>query len=99
MKREKIVRLFSGLCCSVCKCDFEKDSLFIKREDKNLLVIQVVCQNCGKIFYQSLDKCCYCGSSFDLSSYHQNWRKWYNSTRSNDFNFVKYSGGCFNSPE
>ena len=50
MKREKIVRLFSGLCCSVCKCDFEKDSLFIKREDKNLLVIQVVCQNCGKSF-------------------------------------------------
>lgn len=50
-----------------------------------------ICQNCGKTFYQPLDRCCYCGSSFDLSSYHQNWRKWYNSTRSNDFNFVKYS--------
>ena len=24
-----------------------------------------ICQNCGKIFYQPLAKCCYCGSSSD----------------------------------
>ena len=50
-----------------------------------------ICTNCGKTFYQPLDRCCYCGSSFDLASYHRNWRKWYNSTLSNSFNFVKYS--------
>ena len=50
MKRKKLVKLFSGLCCSVCKHDFEEDSIFIKREEKNLLVIQVICQNCGKSF-------------------------------------------------
>ncbi|MGM9993580.1 MAG: hypothetical protein ACI37R_02480 [Candidatus Avigastranaerophilus sp.] len=50
MDKEKIKRLFSGLCCSVCKHDFDEDSIFIKREEKNLLVIQVVCSECGKNF-------------------------------------------------
>ena len=35
-----------------------------------------ICPNCGKIFYQPLDRCCYCGSNFDLTSYQRNWRKW-----------------------
>ena len=35
-----------------------------------------ICPNCGKTFYQPLDKCCYCGSNFDLTSYQRNWRKW-----------------------
>ena len=25
-----------------------------------------ICQNCGKTFYQPLDRCCYCGSSILL---------------------------------
>lgn len=50
MEKNKIVKLFSGLCCSVCKQDFEEDSIIIKRQEKSLLVIQVVCQNCGKSF-------------------------------------------------
>ena len=50
MDKEKIKRLFSGLCCSVCKHDFDEDSIFIKREEKNLLVIQVFCSECGKNF-------------------------------------------------
>lgn len=30
-----------------------------------------ICPNCGKTFYQPIDKCCYCGSSFDLASYNR----------------------------
>ena len=66
-------------------------NILIRKSSMFLSSFIEICTNCGKTFYQPLDKCCYCGSSFDLASYHRNWRKWYNSTRSNDFNFVKYS--------
>lgn len=50
MDKRKIKQLFSGLCCSVCKHDFDEDSFFIKREERDLLVIKVVCSECGKNF-------------------------------------------------
>ncbi len=50
MDKIKFKRLFSGLCCSNCRSDFDEESIIIKREEKNLLVIQVVCQKCGKSF-------------------------------------------------
>ena len=50
MKKTTLRKLFSELCCSVCKHDFNEDSINIKREEKDLLVLQVVCQNCGKSF-------------------------------------------------
>lgn len=50
MEKAKIKKLFSGLCCSVCRHDFDEDAIFIKREEKNLLVLQVVCPECGKSF-------------------------------------------------
>ena len=47
----KIVKmLFSDMCCSVCKSDFDENSVFELRKENNLYVLQVVCQNCGKSF-------------------------------------------------
>ena len=50
MDKSKLKMLFSGLCCSVCKHDFDEDSISIKREEQNLLVLQIVCPDCGKSF-------------------------------------------------
>lgn len=50
MDKTRLKKLFSGLCCSVCRHDFDEDSIFIKREEKDLLVLQVVCPECGKSF-------------------------------------------------
>ena len=50
MDKTKLKKLFSGLCCSVCRHDFDEDAIFIKREEENLLVLQVVCPECGKSF-------------------------------------------------
>ena len=48
---KKIVKmLFSDMCCSECKADFTEDSVFVLRKEKNLTVLQIVCQNCGKSF-------------------------------------------------
>ena len=53
MKR-KISVLFKELCCSVCKSDFGEDSVEIMREEKTqgeeLIVLRLICQNCGKSF-------------------------------------------------
>lgn len=38
------------MCCSECKADFNEDSVFTLRKEKNLTVLQIVCQNCGKSF-------------------------------------------------
>lgn len=50
MNKKLIKMLFSDMCCSECKSDFTEDSVFILRKEKNLSVIQVICQNCGKSF-------------------------------------------------
>jgi hypothetical protein len=50
MNKSKLKKLFSGLCCSVCKHDFDEEAISIKREEKNLLVVQVICPDCGKNF-------------------------------------------------
>ena len=42
------------MCCSACKQDFDEDSFIIKREEKNLLVVQVSCSKCGKSFGMAL---------------------------------------------
>lgn len=49
MKR-KLEKLFANLCCSVCKCGFDEDSIVIKREEPGLTVINLECKNCGKNF-------------------------------------------------
>lgn len=50
MNKKIIKMLFSDMCCSECKEDFTEDSVFVLRKEKNLNVIQVICQNCGKSF-------------------------------------------------
>ncbi|MDD3237718.1 MAG: hypothetical protein PHV37_06430 [Candidatus Gastranaerophilales bacterium] len=50
MDKLKIKRLFSGLCCSNCKSDFDEDSIKIMREEDNLYVVQIVCRHCKKAF-------------------------------------------------
>ncbi len=50
MDKKKLEKLFSGLCCSVCKHDFDMEAITVKREEKNLLVLQIVCPECGKSF-------------------------------------------------
>lgn len=50
MDKGIIKTLFSGLCCNVCKHDFDENSIFIKRQEKNLLVLQIICPECGKNF-------------------------------------------------
>ena len=53
MKR-KVATLFKELCCSVCKSDFDENSVLIMREEKNpeneMVVLRLSCQNCGKSF-------------------------------------------------
>ena len=53
MKR-KISTLFKDLCCSDCKSDFDEDSVRVMREEKTkgeeMLVVRIVCSNCGKSF-------------------------------------------------
>ncbi len=50
MDKSIIKKLLSGLCCNVCKHDFDEESIIIKRAEKNLMVIQIVCPECGKSF-------------------------------------------------
>lgn len=54
MKKRKIATLFKELCCSVCKSDFNEESIDIMREEKNpeeeMFVLRLSCQNCGKSF-------------------------------------------------
>lgn len=53
MKR-KIATLFKDLCCSVCKSDFDEQSVVIMREEntpeEEMIVFKLICQNCGKSF-------------------------------------------------
>lgn len=48
--KKKIKTLFKNLCCSVCKSDFDEDSIQIKREEEGLSVVNLVCPKCGKNF-------------------------------------------------
>lgn|SRR5574344_2438107 len=50
MEKSKIKKLFSNLCCSACKEDFEEESFEIIRQEHNLIVVRIVCGNCGKSF-------------------------------------------------
>ncbi len=50
MKKSKLKKLFENMCCSVCKHDFDESAITIKREEEGLLVLQIVCPECGKSF-------------------------------------------------
>lgn len=42
--------LFSNLCCSHCKNDFDKNSIEIKEHNEDLIFANLKCQKCGKDF-------------------------------------------------
>ncbi len=50
MNKSDIKKLLSNMCCSECKKDFDEESIVILRNEKDLIVIQIVCSNCGKSF-------------------------------------------------
>ena len=50
MNKKIVNMLFTDMCCYECKSDFTEDSVFVLRKEKNLTVIQVICQHCGKSF-------------------------------------------------
>ena len=50
MSRLNIKKLFSELCCSNCRHDFDEDSVYILREEEGFVVLQVVCSQCQKSF-------------------------------------------------
>ena len=47
---KSISLMFKELCCSRCKEDFGENSIKIISKDKDFLVINLVCKNCGKNF-------------------------------------------------
>lgn len=49
-KKRKIALLFKELCCSQCKSDFDENSVKIMREEDEMLVIKLICNDCGKSF-------------------------------------------------
>lgn len=48
--KKKFEKLFGNLCCSQCKSGFDEDSITIKREEKDFLVVSLECKHCGKNF-------------------------------------------------
>jgi len=46
----KIDLLFKNLCCSRCKSDFDEQSIKILRKEKEMIVINLHCNVCGKDF-------------------------------------------------
>ena len=45
-----IKNLFSNFCCSKCKNDFDKDSITIIEEHKNIMICNLHCNKCDKDF-------------------------------------------------
>ena len=50
MEKSKLKLLLSGMCCSVCKHDFDENAITVIREEKELLVLRITCPECGKGF-------------------------------------------------
>ena len=50
MKHKIINTLFSDMCCSECRADFTEESVKIMREEKDIYVVQITCEKCGKSF-------------------------------------------------
>ena len=50
MEKRKIVKMFDDLCCSDCHQSFGENSISIIRREDNFLVLQIICENCGKSF-------------------------------------------------
>lgn len=44
--------LFSNLCCSKCKNDFDPNSFELVKKEGNIMIVRVICNKCGKDFGQ-----------------------------------------------
>lgn len=47
---EDIKKLFSNLCCSKCRNDFDKDDFTIKEQKGDILICNLTCKKCFKDF-------------------------------------------------
>jgi len=47
---KKLKVMFSNLCCSKCKAEFDERSIEIIRQEDGLIVTHLTCANCGKSF-------------------------------------------------
>lgn len=50
MNEKNFKELFSNLCCSRCRNDFNLDDLEIKQKKDNLMICHLKCHKCGKDF-------------------------------------------------
>ena len=47
-------KLFEKMCCSVCKHDFNDEAIKVKKREKGVTVIEIVCPECKKNFGTAL---------------------------------------------
>lgn len=45
-----IKTLFSGLCCSLCKNEFTKNSIKVSEQNGDIMLCNLTCEKCGKDF-------------------------------------------------
>ena len=73
MNKNKIKKLLKNLCCNHCQNDFEENSINILQEEKNVVVFELKCINCGKDFGISMlsfdDKKINTDEVFELEEY------------------------------
>ncbi len=48
--KKRFKKLFDNLCCSLCKNNFDENSITILQKEKGLAVINLCCKHCGKDF-------------------------------------------------
>ena len=48
--KKKLRVLFSNLCCSYCRNDFDEESIEVKRQEHGLMVVHLTWKHCGKSF-------------------------------------------------
>lgn len=46
----KLRQLFSNMCCSNCKTDFDENAINIVREEEGMFVLKIICPKCQKSF-------------------------------------------------
>lgn len=54
MNKKFLDTIFSDMCCSDCRADFTAESVKVIRQEKDLYVVQIICQKCGKTFGMAL---------------------------------------------
>ena len=50
MDEREFRALFSGLCCSQCRNDFDLGDIFVNKQRGDLMICRLKCHKCGKDF-------------------------------------------------